>query len=123
MDVFEEVFWKTADGSTVKIETMSRRHAANVIAMLERNAELIKTSTVMRLLASAAGPLGPSGDMAGMAFDSMITEIEETDSLLWLRDTPLHKALQDRVSGRTGPPEADLTAYTNLPDPFADEVD
>lgn len=119
MDVYERKIWKTREGDEIQIETMSRQHAANTIAMLERNAESIKFQTVINMIRFASGPLGPSGDMACDRFDREIMDVEDANALLWLRDTPLHRALQDRVSGRVGPPEADLGAYTDFPDPFA----
>lgn len=105
---YESEIWTDRAGTAHEIATMPKRYVANVISFLERRAVSIALEDSLYMIRLLHGPLGPSGDMA---FDSVerefnaVQELKSQNAVLWLRDTPLHRALQDRLSGRIGQPD------------------
>lgn len=109
---YETKTWTDREGIAHEIATMPKSYASNVINFLERRAVSIAWSDSLAVLRMMDGPLGPSGDAACDGVEREFRaaqDLKDQSAVLWLRDTPLHKALQDRLSGRTGDPDPEWT--------------
>jgi hypothetical protein len=82
-------WWMPNEGPPIKIEDMDPSYRINLTRWLFRRAELLKNREVLSLL---TGPQ-PSGDMACDAFDGMVSQIEESNAKVWLRETELMRKL------------------------------
>jgi hypothetical protein len=101
----QPTYWVDANDKVHEVATMDRRHAANVLAWLERRAPALHEAAVCEM---AMGPK-PSGDAATEAFDSAYAELEamgktEADAIAWLHGTPLGEALAARAGEHEGGP-------------------
>ena len=82
--------WQGADGP-IAIREMSDTHLRNSIALLIRNVENLRTAWGIEVFVS--GP-EPSGEMAKDALASAMAEDARQSDGVWLRSTPLYRALR-----------------------------
>lgn len=73
---YENLLWKQRDGTQIRVGDMTPLHAFHAWRMMIRGLKRYSFGLVLDMLASAAGPFGPSGDGACDAFDSAVAEFE-----------------------------------------------
>lgn len=92
-------WWKTKEGSWVRIDEMEESHAANLVTFLERRASRYALAYSWQ----SAMSMPDAADCGDMTFDALQREqslLERQvyeDPLTWLRDTPLYRALVART--------------------------
>lgn len=84
----QDKIWITREGAVVRLDSMDISHCKNLMRFLERNREALQTKWGLELCKSV-----PNGEMAQDAFDNMLEEEAEKDSLQWLQERPLYKRL------------------------------
>lgn len=87
--LWQDIIWQDKEGRNLEIAKMDIYYRYNVTKFLERRASQYATLVTFDMISS---PIQPSGDMACEAFDRIIDEIHH-DPILWIRETPLHRAL------------------------------
>lgn len=90
--------WIDAHGRALRVASMNRRHAANAVAFLERNAEHLHDAECYKLMTL---PL-PHGDSAQDVFDDEANRLFDTKPLDWLNEQPLMIALRERAGDHRG---------------------
>lgn len=88
------VWWYPNRRPAVRIAEMDKPWRFNTARFIERRADVLADEEHWRMARIAAGPLGPSGDMAQDGFRREMDGVLD-DPLGWLRSTPLMRALRD----------------------------
>lgn len=87
------------DGELVPLTELTTGHLSNLGRWLMAHAEILKESEV-RSLYSAGNFM--SGEMALDSIDHEIAILEEKDPEEWMREQPLHEAIEAELEKRWG---------------------
>lgn len=104
----QDVWWYPNRRPAVRIAAMDKPWRFNTARFIERRADALADEEHWRMARIAAGPLGPSGDMAQDGFRREMDSILD-DPLGWLRSTPLMQALRHGLP-REGTKESRMLA-------------
>ena len=88
--------WTTRDGCELPIHSMTRDHAANIVAMLRRGVDGYYDAALHDAVTMAASA---RGEMASDIAEGALDEISRMSPLEWLHDQPLVRALLGRAGG------------------------
>lgn len=90
----QDVWWYPNRRPAVRIVEMDKPWRFNTARFIERRADALAYEEHSHMAWIAAGPLGPSGDMAQDGFRREMNSVIE-EPLQWLRSTPLLQRLRD----------------------------
>lgn len=96
----QDEWWRPFEKPPVRLVDMTVSHRRNLVAWLERRAFSLHLQESFRNAMIAVSPIGPGGDMACDAFDSMSMEHDRKDPREWLDEQPLVQKLRELI-----PPE------------------
>lgn len=91
-NLYQSEYWHDASGTPHVIDDMNLRYVDNIINYLKNRASQLKESQMWEFI---TGPQ-PRGDMACDALDAAFHQMEMTDPIDWLNETPLMEALLER---------------------------
>jgi hypothetical protein len=100
----QDVWWRPRNAEPLRVKDMEPSHRSNTLEYLLRNAVRYKTAAENEFASLISGPMGPSGDMACDAVDSVMDELLEQTPLAWMEEQPLVRKLtklvkKDRKNG------------------------
>lgn len=109
-------YWRPKDSDEfVLLEDMTTSHLVNLRAWLLRRAPRIKYNYEMYMISLISGPLGPRGEMACDAVDSMMDELALTSAEQWMSELPLLQAISGIIRTREAAAAQQVAADAGFP--------